>query len=1043
MAFDVEGAIKAGAEPAQIAEFLASKVGFDLEGARKAGASDEQIVGFLKDHDGLGKPKPAEGEKSTWDTVKSAVKTAWDLRPTPDNTARLIVKNSDQNTPILAPLRRGVAQAGAGSADTMDLVGPGAGDEIRKSLNQSDLRAETAMSRLTNKIKAGNYLSAATEVPSAVLEGAPALAASYFGGIPAAVAVGALTTAGPIAKRRAELDGRKEPNATDAIIGTLAGGGGNALNLAGLNRAIPGSATSVLARLGLHTAGDVGQNVVQHTAENAGTQNGTLTPDPAEVAANAVTGAATRTALGGARKVGDSAGLAPPEVQAAQRAKVAADYEALDPAAKQRLVDSAAAAKSLNDVKTDSINRDAQHVPDNVAARTAADDIVRHVDTLLGTLESGNVLAPGDSKAIRSMFADARSQQRTLGPGWKEAITGEPSRDPESKPLLPKVQETVRDLPLSPEDKATLFDAARQVDLLSDAGVSKRNRSLVEKFTGAVGALGGAMVGGATTGHPLVAAGLGHTAGSAVGRSLAQSLGLTAPHLISDAQKATAMLDAAGVAIPDTKGDLLKASREIRDVMETQARLMGLSLQDLKNGTPEKQAADREKMNRQASADFAAAAERDQATVDKSQTKTADEVSKQRDQAYQELQRQRDAAEGKTGEVDSAYAAVEAQKRAQEEAAWASQGVADAGNSKRALAIGMDQNRAHLNEMSAIDRQKNQEITAEQRLRDSVAADFASAVEKDQASLARGAEKNAAQVERQREAAYKEIARRRLQEESNQAATEAGHAANEKKTQSAVESQIDAMWKAHEAEATGEAKQTTADDARAKRIGDDQARAYQSDVERRAEDRERSLNLTERAADKVSGMVHRMEKSRQGSEGPTEAPVPGSGPPVANPERATTQTANPKAATVPKAPSETPGDGFTIRDRTNASRGAQNPLKELVPSDGVHQVDGHSLPDWMFKLGDDLGKALNTSGDAKKVNTAQEVVQSLSDLVARGDMDVRVAKALTEHKGAVVWGVYNLIRNDMLMRHGIDRRTLQAQGLTFDDFTPTQGHLGK
>lgn len=47
MQFDVAGALKAGATPDQIAQFLAQKQGFDLDGALGAGASVDQVIGFL------------------------------------------------------------------------------------------------------------------------------------------------------------------------------------------------------------------------------------------------------------------------------------------------------------------------------------------------------------------------------------------------------------------------------------------------------------------------------------------------------------------------------------------------------------------------------------------------------------------------------------------------------------------------------------------------------------------------------------------------------------------------------------------------------------------------------------------------------------------------------------------------------------------------------------------------------------------------------------------------------------------------------------
>ena len=55
MAFDVEGARKAGYSDPEIANYLASQKTFDITGARKAGYGDQEIIGHL-----LGTQKPKE-----------------------------------------------------------------------------------------------------------------------------------------------------------------------------------------------------------------------------------------------------------------------------------------------------------------------------------------------------------------------------------------------------------------------------------------------------------------------------------------------------------------------------------------------------------------------------------------------------------------------------------------------------------------------------------------------------------------------------------------------------------------------------------------------------------------------------------------------------------------------------------------------------------------------------------------------------------------------------------------------------------------------
>jgi len=78
--FDIEGARKAGASDAQIADFLAKQTGFKLDEARKAGASDSQVADFLSKQvqPVEEKPKPKEEAKSSFgdkalDYLKSGV----------------------------------------------------------------------------------------------------------------------------------------------------------------------------------------------------------------------------------------------------------------------------------------------------------------------------------------------------------------------------------------------------------------------------------------------------------------------------------------------------------------------------------------------------------------------------------------------------------------------------------------------------------------------------------------------------------------------------------------------------------------------------------------------------------------------------------------------------------------------------------------------------------------------------------------------------------------------------------------------------------
>ena len=88
---------------------------------------------------------------------------------------------------------------------------------------------------------------------------------------------------------------------------------------------------------------------------------------------------------------------------------------------------------------------------------------------------------------------------------------------------------------------------------------------------------------------------------------------------------------------------------------------------------------------------------------------------------------------------------------------------------------------------------------------------------------------------------------------------------------------------------------------------------------------------------------------------------------------------------------------------------------------------GLRLPEWQWGLGNDLQRALYLSGTPKPVNMAQEVSSAVRKLRDAGHFDDAFHRALMDHQGRVTMGVYNLIRNQMLLTHGIDRRTFEAQ----------------
>ena len=128
-----------------------------------------------------------------------------------------------------------------------------------------------------------------------------------------------------------------------------------------------------------------------------------------------------------------------------------------------------------------------------------------------------------------------------------------------------------------------------------------------------------------------------------------------------------------------------------------------------------------------------------------------------------------------------------------------------------------------------------------------------------------------------------------------------------------------------------------------------------------------------------------------------------------------------QAGGVGAAQASTPSSGFPGRPADfdpTAGKGGLNAAAAL---------QARRLPAWQFGLGTALENALHISGQARAVNPAAEVGQALDELQGEGLLDPDVVEALRGHQGRVVPAVYNLLRNAMLVRNGVDRRVMAAQ----------------
>lgn len=98
---------------------------------------------------------------------------------------------------------------------------------------------------------------------------------------------------------------------------------------------------------------------------------------------------------------------------------------------------------------------------------------------------------------------------------------------------------------------------------------------------------------------------------------------------------------------------------------------------------------------------------------------------------------------------------------------------------------------------------------------------------------------------------------------------------------------------------------------------------------------------------------------------------------------------------------------------------------DIMP--GTAEQHGKRLPDWQYKLGENVEDALNRGGNPRQLNYAQEANAALGRLESQGLIDNDFRTKLVSYDGRMPPRYYNLVRNEMLLHYGIDRRTLDAQ----------------
>ncbi len=148
---------------------------------------------------------------------------------------------------------------------------------------------------------------------------------------------------------------------------------------------------------------------------------------------------------------------------------------------------------------------------------------------------------------------------------------------------------------------------------------------------------------------------------------------------------------------------------------------------------------------------------------------------------------------------------------------------------------------------------------------------------------------------------------------------------------------------------------------------------------------------------------------------------------VAGPAPGPQDAANPIAAAKARAVAANP-TGPTATQAALASLSQPMPGIEGLSKPAL--VQGQLLPDWQYGVGTDVLKALQLRGMPKNLSPAQVSEDAVRSLQSKGAFSPAFGDALMSHSGRVVRGVYNTIRNEALLSHGVDMRTLAAQAAT-------------
>lgn len=527
MAFDVDGALKSGYTP----DDVAAAIGFDIKGARAAGHSDADIIAEL--HQG--------GASASPDSAPAG----------------------DQDTSFTGALRYGASGPAAGLGATATALG---GVATRNGLPTLGGYLGSAGSALTgaagslapahyapagkslvDALRAGNLKEAASYLPRAAVEQAPDMAATLGSGVagPAGPATYlAARNLGQTADARAANNGETATSTAD-VLGALpstaaqAALGTMGLGKFGASARLAAAAPAILrpaVRAGEEALASGANDVAGQLGNTAGTSQG-ASVDPAEVAGAAVQGGASRLVSEVPHGIASAVGAATDQVLQRMQPEITDPEHA------------GSIARSIQEIaksQADALQSGDGQLPLYRAANNAKTTVANGLEVLIRDQRKLGFLDDAGYAQVKAALDQAQRHNNTLSDGDGSTFAA------------------VKAISLQPDVKTALVNGLRDLNTLSTQSFQNKLQGPYQKLFTTLGNLG-AVAGGLATGNPIEAltgAVLGKThipgkVAGVVGAGLDRAFGTAVPNIMLQRLRAQQALKAAGQAAGPLSTDAL------------------------------------------------------------------------------------------------------------------------------------------------------------------------------------------------------------------------------------------------------------------------------------------------------------------------------------------------------------------------------------------------------------------------------------------------------------------------------------------------------